>query len=42
LVSTGEEGRVNLAKSHGEPERGIDPWVSEWGNLIKKTFIIYI
>ena len=20
------------AKSHGEPERGSDPWISEWGN----------
>ena len=20
------------AKSHGEPQAGIDPWMSEWGN----------
>ena len=20
------------AKSHGEPQAGIDPWISEWGN----------
>ena len=35
LVSTGDEGRVNHAKSLGEPEKGYDPGVSEWENLAR-------
>ncbi len=42
LVLTGDEGRVNQAKSLGEPEKGFDPGISEWENPMEKTSIIYI
>ncbi len=32
MALTGDEGRVNQAKSLGESEKGFDPGVSEWGN----------
>lgn len=32
MASSGEEGRVYLAKSSGELAKSKDPEVSEWGN----------
>ena len=26
------------AKSHGEPQAGFDPWISEWGNPAEVMF----
>ena len=27
------------AKSHGEPQAGFDPWISEWGNPVSEEDI---
>ena len=27
------------AKSHGEPQAGFDPWISEWGNPVSEEGI---
>ena len=40
MALTGDEGRVNFAKSLGESEKDLDPGVSEWGNPIEQTSII--
>jgi hypothetical protein len=32
LAEAGDEGRGKAALSLGEPQAGIDPGISEWGN----------
>jgi hypothetical protein len=35
LADDGDEGRGKAAISLGEPQVGIDPGISEWGNPIR-------
>ena len=36
LAITGEEGRGSLRKATGSRQTDLDPWMSEWGNPVRK------
>ena len=37
LATGGEEGRGRLRKASGSRQTGVDPEISEWGNLPSST-----
>ena len=38
LAITGEEGRGSLRKATGSRQTDLDPWMSEWGNPMRKHY----
>ena len=41
LVPSAEEGRGSLRKAAGSREQANEPQISEWGNPVERTSIIY-